>query len=745
MLFIVFRSDSGIESKEPVRTESVIKIATERPDLRKPDTTDKRHSRPANDDYTRTYQERNGDHVAYRGTRDKSDVTSNGDERHQASMERTLNDLRSYHTSSVNNKGLMPGPYGKDFPSQKPEYQKIGPPQPGMFSSMPKLTPIAPRGHPSSPFSSAPSLTEGLSRSSTNGTAVRPVYHQPRDSMTSETMVTQRGDSRQEDDAHRPTYLPRSVYETFPGHWERGDVSSLYPGHSAYQAYGYGRTMHAKRPDDKEILKEHESVRSNPRQVDTVKESSISPDRTTHYLKDVSKPSQENSIHNREFVNNQTHGVTSQNDQSSKNQVNFSKSEKPVLPDNARYKVSEEKKNASKSDTAKVITKQGDAYVVSVRETPHTYYANGGRGGDKIDPIDRARPQIGYEPAVSKKDDNQRSTAKDKQVDRGDNIVGSDYSRRRFESNANERNDISTYEDSKKTNDRNNNSSFSSYSRYQSHNERSRPANKISLGQDKVFVPPNVTLEMYQKREQEMERAAASCRSSDTIRSSELGSMNRTKPPGKKDSDGDSRYQPPDQNNGRQLSSKQEMATTNRSDSSTKSSDDEELKIIDERVPSQPRPTRQDESKRTLSPSRVSRITSPSGSNAVSNPSYLTPFGVNFSARRTPSESELVARENAERSLQAAQYLYGGGLASFSAANAAQFMASGGRGDMPVMLPMEMLYGGMYKPHVMDPTAQGGAVMQDPLTGSLVVVPEALLNQSMFNPLGMVLYFSEKN
>lgn len=662
--------------------------------------------------------------MPYRSSRDKSDMPSNGDSRHPSNVERTLSDFRPYSTSSVNTKGMIPGSYG----GQKSDYGRAPSTQANMFSSMPKLTPIAPRGHPSSPFSSAPIVTD--SRSSTDGPSVRPtlsVYHSREYPITTEAMVPRHG--RPEDDAHRVNYFSRSVYENFPGYWERDDVSR-YPGHSAYQGYGYPRTMHAKRPEDKENVKEHEGARSTPRQIDSVREASISPERTSRYPKENTKVPE--STKERDHSSSQMHAPaeTSQNEQPSKNQVTLSKSEKPVLPENLRYKVNDEKKNGSKSDKVTVYPKQGMAYVVSVRETPHTYYSNGGKNSDApADSIDRPNATSGFEPAVLKKDDTQRSSAKDKSSDIGDNSVASmDPSRRRFESSNNERNNSSNYDDSKKANDRNNNSSFKSYSRYHKQNVRSRPSNKITLGQDKVFVPPNITFEMIEKREQELERAAAAS-ASDSVRSSEQSSANRTKTPGKKDGyHGDDRRQSPEQT--RQTLSKQE---TNRNESSTKSSDDEELKIVEERVGAQTRTTRNDDPKRTLSPSKISRLTSPNVTSALNNPQYLSPFGGNFTNRRTPSENEMIARENAERSLQAA-YLYGGNL-PFQANP--QFMAAGGRGDMAVMMPtMEMLYaGGMYKHHMMDPAAQGGAVMQDPLTGSLVVVPEALLNQSMLNPL----------
>jgi hypothetical protein len=173
-----------------------------------------------------------------------------------------------------------------------------------------------------------------------------------------------------------------------------------------------------------------------------------------------------------------------------------------------------------------------------------------------------------------------------------------------------------------------------------------------------------------------------------------------------------------------------------RGDVSSKSSDDEELKIIEDKV-IQPRTLRVEEKRSSSSP-RHSRITSPVAPTSSANPPYLTPFGANFQARRTPNDSETTARENAERSasLQAAAYLYG---ANLQYQQNSPYLSSNVRTDVPVMLPIDpsMFYGGMYKQHMMD-ASQGGAVMQDPLTGSLVVVPEALINQNLFNPLGKI-------
>jgi len=284
-------------------------------------------------------------------------VTSNVDVRHSSGIERTLSDFRSYQTPPVNSKTMVPVSYGKDYSSPKIDYTRPPPSsQPGMFAAMPRLTPIAPRGHPSASFSSSSSLTatDGSNRLSTAGSSVRPTVYQPsRDyQLTTESLVSHRsGDNRPEElnESLRMNYLARSVYENFPAYWEQGDLSQRYPGHSAYQGYGYGRTIHTKRHEDKENVKELEDTRN--RTSDSAKESSISPDRS-HYSKESVKGSESTTTHRRDQVSSQTYNpaVSSQNDQPSKNQVTLTKNEKPVLPENVRYKVSDDKKNALKSD-----------------------------------------------------------------------------------------------------------------------------------------------------------------------------------------------------------------------------------------------------------------------------------------------------------------------------------------------------------------------------------------------------------
>ena len=803
----ILRSDSGRDSKEPVRTESVIKIAAERADSRKQDSVEKRPCRPANEEYSRHYPERNGDidpsrHVtSYRGSRDKPDVTSNGDIRNSQQIhegttsERTLGAFNSYQTSAMHAKAMNTATYAGDYShsGQKPDYSKATSTSSGVFASMPKLTPIAPRGFPTSSFSMASTAAEITNRQhSIAGPVWRPSnmpsnmpYHTSReypsstsDSLTSHRNVVERETSNRADEINeslRASYHAHSSYENnaqenvsgrermFPYGWDRAaEIPPRYQGHSAYQGYGYGRTFQAKRPDDKDNVKEPEEIRT--RTSESLKESAISTERSSaaRYTKEPFKGTNGDTT-----KNHKDHGspnfkaaIASHYDAPARNQVTLNKSEKPVLPENVRYKVNDDRKGVLlKSDKVTVYPKRGMAYAVSVRETPQKvsdYFANGRMPNADIpslgiDSNERSQSlPAAYEPANKKEDvqrlgnfnsTRDRSNNKNVSSDNGEKykekVTATEYPRRRYDSKGNEKNGVTNAdENNKKTNDRNNNSSFGTYQYpgFGNQGERSRAPNRISLGQDKVFVPPNATLEMFEKRELEMERAAQSCRAAEATRVAQFAGTNgRPKLSAKKESDPDSRNHSPEQTINRPVTNKTEVV---RSEVSSKSSDDEELKIIEEKATTQPRTGRADEKRPSSSPSRHSRITSPatSTSTATNNLPYLTPFGVNFPARRTPGESEAAARENAERNLQAA-YMYG---ANLPYQQNAQFLGASGRADVPVVLPVDpaMFYNGLYKQHMMDP-AQGGAVMQDPLTGSLVVVPaEALMNPNMFGPLG---------
>ncbi|XP_048575850.1 uncharacterized protein LOC5520150 isoform X2 [Nematostella vectensis] len=538
-----YESSRDREPKEPIRTESVIKIATEK----KGDSADDQKSKISEDFRS---SERNGD--ADRGSRDKPDSRAMSNEgRKSRSYEGSPSETspysrgypptthRSYSEQSTDPRVSSKSEYSWADHSRPPsEHSRLGSENPhsvsensrvvstaGIFSSMPKLTPIAPRGPSGSYPAGAPDVSH---RGSPLGSPWRVPYlsyagprpDYPPSSL--ETVSLHRGALEKasgdmtERHAHRPTYgarafdkedamAARESYEkqaraTYYSHALGERTSEMHPGY--YQAHGHTRVPPApEKRTDRHVKdgKDSEDTRMLP--TESTRGASPPERFSTKHTKD-------SEVSGKVDKHEKTNSGHKDQDTIIRISNSYNRNEKPVLPDNVRYKLGDDKKGALKSDKVTVYPKQGMAYVVSVRESSQKvsdYFTNGTRTEIPAKP-DVKKPEAAYRSKQGPESSRKPEMADMKSRRDAEGPVSySDY-HKRFTETLNKEKQSGPTNDSKKSNDKNNNASFDMYyGGY--HGDRSR--NRITLSQDKVFVPPNATFQMFVKREQEMERVRA--------------------------------------------------------------------------------------------------------------------------------------------------------------------------------------------------------------------------------------------
>lgn len=318
--------------------------------------------------------------------------------------------------------------------------------------------------------------------------------------------------------------------------------------------------------------------------------------------------------------------------------------------------------------------------------------------------------------------------------------------------------ELPSFSEGNKGNDRNNNSAslgafpFLKYgvSGFPSagHAEQIRFGERGAADNDKVFVPPNATLDMYERRELEMEKNA--------FKKADLNSF-----PRKVESSHSSKEDVSKRIDERRGLPRRDdvkpKIPTGRFDSEKRSADAEEISSDE----NDERPRRaqgettspekhaqfrvQQSSDRTgISPAagavRQRRLSSPlleqkNLSSEQRNTAHGSSYGTSGSNRRFPSDnSDIQSRESGvESGLDgltnpgAAQFmrLEGG---AFPSPYFGQIITPQGLSEAPLLLlDPSSFYGAMYRPHMMDATPQGmfpsGALTADPVTGQIMMIP----------------------
>lgn len=316
--------------------------------------------------------------------------------------------------------------------------------------------------------------------------------------------------------------------------------------------------------------------------------------------------------------------------------------------------------------------------------------------------------------------------------------------------------DIPTAGDGKKSNDRNNNSTaygafpFFKYGQgfpSVANGEQMRYVERSgAVSDDKVFVPPNATIEMYERREQEMEKNGL--RKTDFnafARNIDSGRMSNSTDEGTKRND--ERRGAPTRDEAKSRLPTGRFENEKRSETEEISSDENddaarhvsrESLSPDKRA--QLRPP-QSSDRIVVSPAagavRQRRLSSPLSDQR--NTSASNPYGASLApglhSRRTATDSsEGHSRDSAGES----------GLSGLGNPGPAQFLRMDGAGFNPYFAPMfaahqgmpeapfmlvdpSSMYGTMYRPPLIEAAPPGmfppGALAADPVTGQIMMIP----------------------
>lgn len=328
--------------------------------------------------------------------------------------------------------------------------------------------------------------------------------------------------------------------------------------------------------------------------------------------------------------------------------------------------------------------------------------------------------------------------------------------------------EVTSLNDGKNSNDRNNNSTplaafpFFKYGNggfpAASHGEKMRFVERGAVSDDKVFVPPNATIDMYERREQEMEKNA--------FKKSDLNAFSRNVEDSHSSNPNDEGSKKIDERRGlpRRDEAKPKMPS-GRFENDKRGGDAEEISSDenddvarhgsgetispDKRVQHR---VAQSSDRTAVSPAagavRQRRLSSPLSDQRTAtterrNPSapnaYGAPHRPNLQSRRIPSDnSEGHSRESGvESGLEGvgnpgpAQFLRMEGGA-FPSPYFGQLLTPQGLSEAPLLLlDPASFYGAMYRPPMMEAAPQGmfpsGALTADPVTGQIMMIPEAYI------------------
>ena len=319
-----------------------------------------------------------------------------------------------------------------------------------------------------------------------------------------------------------------------------------------------------------------------------------------------------------------------------------------------------------------------------------------------------------------------------------------------------------SFNDLKKNNDRNNNgaslapfpflkygvNSFPSAA----HGEETRFAERSAADSDKVFVPPNATLDMYERREMEIEKNA--------FKKTEFNSFPR-KAEGSHFSNEDVPRRVEERRNMPRRDDVQTKLPSGRFENDKRSCDTEETSWDENddrprRVAGEPISPEKRAQLRVHQSSNRTAISPPSGAvrqrrlssplpeqrsensekrNAGQSNAYAASYGASFQNRRLPSDNAGGnSRESgAESGLDGLKNSSGtpfmrmeGG--TFPPPYFGQLLTPQGLSEAPLLvLDPASIYGAMYRPHMIEAAPQGmfpsGTLTADPMTGQIMMIP----------------------
>ena len=592
-------------------------------------------------------------------------------------------------------------------------------------SSMPHLTPIAPRVSNSSPFTIHHSAdVEHRHSPSFNGR--KPQTYAPYYTSNSGPLsgnVPARGASPYERPFFRDKLESDYSWRTKTSVWQEFDKDkATEDGEKQTRNYYLQQPSWDQQPQSMPILtkatnfggrseqprtangmldkanggKELEDAQAVAR--DSARESSTSPDRTQL----VSKEPPKNG--------SGSFPLRKEGDQSEYSTISFSGANQDQHPgnhgknENFRYKLNDDRKGSLQTEGVVVRDKQGARYVVSVREEAARRHSLPESSKcvakvklrDNVVTVDGAveKKETTFYPATRSDVRSKQSSGRDSKdcTDKEETGARASESHSRFKFNNYEhrtgdaRRPPASRDETKKNNDRNNNASLGTYSYFGLYGSSPQPNGELqarereqgryvghgTFSQEKLFVPPNATLEMYEKREQELkaDQFRAKERPAPSSLSTEEQSMRRERSAvakGENDAkEGKRVAQGREEVNGglkgkqkldglenenagkcEEISSDEEESATSDSDTTGKRSNSKPSQSSN-RLPAAPS---------TVKHSRLSSPVSDRNGTVLAN-IYGSAFGANFPARRVVEDSDVVKREaGPETSLSSATAL----------------------------------------------------------------------------------------
>ena len=308
----------------------------------------------------------------------------------------------------------------------------------------------------------------------------------------------------------------------------------------------------------------------------------------------------------------------------------------------------------------------------------------------------------------------------------------------------------------RKNNDRNNNNSnnnnnnsnnygvslgaYSYFKMYETgsavSSEQARYFNRGPVKDEKVFVPPNATIEMYERRELEMERNSVRnpdfnsyAKPAESVRTSNLGDNIARK---KEELRATSKR---DESKARTQTGQFESDRRNEAGDLSADENEDESKIVSNEFASTDKKShsRRNQTADPPVPVRQHRLSSSSTEHYSGNVHARRPPDVSSDSKLRDANMEAATAANLGIPPSAQFLRMGMDGSALGAPYFSQFLAAPqGRGDAPLLLLDP--YGAMYRPHIMEATPQGmfppGAFAADPVTGSIVMVPEAYIPMS---------------
>lgn len=325
--------------------------------------------------------------------------------------------------------------------------------------------------------------------------------------------------------------------------------------------------------------------------------------------------------------------------------------------------------------------------------------------------------------------------------------------------------ELSSVSDGRKNNDRNNNSTplgaFPFYKHVPSgfplggSVEQKRFVDRTVVNDSEVSIPPNVTLDKYERREQEMEKNGLKRTEVNSFPRSVEGSHSFiTKEDDSKRNEERRSLPRRDEAKPKALTGKFENGkrSADAEEISSDENDDGHRRVTRETVSPDKRAqlrVAQSSDRRTASPAagavRQRRLSSPLSEqrSGTADKRHMTasnnvgmPFGASLQSRRIPSDgSEGHSRDSSTESRMEelgnsgpAQFLRMDGGAFPSPYFGQLLPAPQGLSEAPLLLLDPAFYGAMYRPHMMETPSQGifppGGFATDPMTGQIMMLPQ---------------------